>query len=164
MAVGVRLARLEDSEAIRRIYNVEVQTSTVTMDILPRDAETQRNWLSARSGAHAVVVAVEDDHVVGFGSLSPWRDRDGYRTTVEDSVYVGRDHQGKGVGKAVLGELVRVAREHGFHAVMARIAAGHDASLALHRSVGFVHVGTEHEVGRKFGRWVDIELLELLVH
>lgn len=159
----MRLARLEDSEAIRRIYNIEVETSTVTMDILARTVEEQRQWLVARSGAHAVVVAEAGPTVVGFGSLSPWRDRAGYRTTVEDSVYVDRGAQGLGVGRALLSRLLEIARNHGFHAVMARIAAGHDASLALHRSLGFAHVGTEHEVGRKFGRWVDIELLELLL-
>ena len=159
----MRLARLEDSEAIRRIYNVEVETSTVTMDILARTVDEQRRWLMARSGAHAVVVAEHDEVIVGFGSLSPWRDRAGYRTTVEDSVYVDRAAQGLGVGRAMLAELVAIARMHGFHALMARIAAGHEASLGLHRSLGFRHVGTEHEVGRKFGRWVDIELLELLL-
>lgn len=163
MQASVRLARLEDSEAIRRIYNVEVESSTVTMDILARTSDEQHQWLAARSGAHAVVVAELDGAIVGFGSLSPWRDRAGYRTTVEDSVYVDRAAQGLGIGRALLGELVGIARSHGFHAVMARIAAGHDASRRLHESLGFSHVGTEHEVGRKFGRWVDIELLELLL-
>ncbi|MPY93426.1 MAG: GNAT family N-acetyltransferase [Acidimicrobiia bacterium] len=163
MEIGVRLARLEDSEAIRGIYNVEVESSTVTMDIVARSAAEQREWLVARSGAHAVVVAEHGEGVVGFGSLSSWRDRAGYRTTVEDSVYVDRSAQGLGVGRAVLVELVDIARIHGFHAMMARIAAGHEASRRLHEGLGFRHVGTEHEVGRKFGRWVDIELLELLL-
>jgi phosphinothricin acetyltransferase len=159
----VRLARPDDAEALRRIYNVEVETSTVTMDLEPRSSEDQRGWLADRSGAHAVVVAEAGVDVVGFASLSPWRGRAGYRTSVEDSVYVDRAHQGNGVGRALLGELLDVARSHGFHAVMARIAAGHDASLALHRRFGFVHVGTEREVARKFGRWIDIEVLQLLL-
>lgn len=161
--VAVRLARPDDSEIIREIYNVEVETSTVTLDIVPRSSEDQRRWLLDRSGAHAVVVAEIGDDVVGFASLSPWRDRPGYRTTVEDSVYVARSHQGRGVGRALLGEILGVARAHGFHAVMARIAAGHQASLLLHAAYGFRSIGVEREVGRKFGRWIDIEVLQLLL-
>jgi phosphinothricin acetyltransferase len=162
-AVAVRPAQLDDAEAIRRIYNREVVTSTVTMDLVPRTLHEQQTWLAERSGAHAVLVAHEADTVVGFASLSPWRSRPAYRTTVEDSVYVDPAHQGKGVGKLLLSHLVQTARSHGFHAVIARIAAGHEASIALHRSVGFESIGTEREVARKFGRWIDIELLQLLL-
>jgi phosphinothricin acetyltransferase len=161
--VVVRLARPDDSEVIREIYNVEVETSTVTLDLVPRSSEDQRRWLLDRTGAHAAVVAEIDSEVVGFASLSPWRDRPGYRTTVEDSVYVARNQQGRGVGRALLGEMLGVARAHGFHAVMARIAAGHQTSLLLHAAYGFRSVGIEREVGRKFGKWIDIEVLQLLL-
>lgn len=159
----LRAARLDDAEAIRAIYNVEVLTSTATFDLVPRTQSEQRRWLTERSGAHAVVVAVSDGQVLGFGSLSPWRDRPAYRTTVEDSVYVARDVQRRGVGRAILTELVEVARAHGFHACMARISGGHDASIALHRACGFEIVGTEREVGRKFGRWLDVALMQRLL-
>jgi L-amino acid N-acyltransferase YncA len=144
----LRLATSEDAEAIRQIYNLEVTTSTATFDLVPRSLEDQRAWLEARSGAHAVLVATVDETVVGFGSLSPWRDRPAYATTVEDSVYVHRDHHGQGVGKALLSALVDTATAHGFHACMARIVGGHEASIALHRACGFEVVGTEREVGR----------------
>jgi len=78
-------------------------------------------------------------------------------------VYVHRDHHGKGVGKALLAELVSTATAHGFHACMARIVGGHEASIALHRSCGFEHVGTEREVGRKFNRWLDVVLMERML-
>ena len=160
----LRLATLDDAEAIRAIYNLEVTESTATFDLVPRSPEVQRDWLQARSGAHAVVVAVDEpDTVCGFGSLSPWRDRPAYSTTVEDSVYVHRDHQGRGVGKAILTELVSTAVGHGFHACMARIVGGHDASIALHAACGFEIVGTEREVGRKFGKWLDVVLMERLL-
>ncbi len=126
---------VEDAEAIRSIYNVEVQTSTVTFDIMPRSLEEQQEWIANRSGAHAVVVAIDDDdEVVGFGSLSPYKARPAYATTVEDSVYVHRDHQGEGVGRSVLAELIRLADEHGFHAIMARIVGDHATSIGLHSS------------------------------
>jgi phosphinothricin acetyltransferase len=161
--VDVRLARLDDAEAIRRIYNVEVETSTVTFDLVPRTVDEQRRWIEARSGAHAVVVAERDGEVVGFGSLSPWRDRPAYSTSVEDSVYIDRGHQGEGIGKVLLAELLRVARLHGFHAVFARIVGGHASSVGLHRSLGFEVVGVEKQVGRKFRTWLDVTVMEVLL-
>jgi phosphinothricin acetyltransferase len=159
----LRPATLEDAEAIRGIYNEEVTGSTVTFDLVPRSLTDQREWLAARSGAHAVIVAEVDGVVRGFASLSPWRDRPAYSTTVEDSIYVHRDHHGQGVGKALLTELIETATAHGFHACMARIVGGHEASIALHRSCGFEVVGTEHEVGRKFGHWLDVVLMERML-
>ena len=161
----LRLADRRDAEAIREIYNREVLESTATFDLVPRSLEDQQAWLAARSGARAAIVAVgADGEVVGFGSLSPWRDRPAYATTVEDSVYVHRDHRGHGMGRALLAELVAtVATAHGFHACMARIVGGHDASIALHQRCGFDVVGTEREVGRKFGKWLDVVLMERLL-
>ena len=159
----LRLATLDDAEALRAIYNLEVTTSTATFDLVPRTLEAQRVWQAERSGARAVLVAVDDGEVCGFASLSPWRDRPAYATTVEDSVYVHRDHQGKGIGRALLTELVATATAHGFHACMARIVGGHDASIALHAACGFEVVGTEREVGRKLGRWLDVVLMERLL-
>ena len=161
--MDVRLATVTDAEAIRSIYNVEVLESTVTFDLVPRSLEEQERWLTARSGAHAVLVAERDGDVIGFASLSPYRDRPAYSTSVEDSVYVHRSAQGEGVGKALLGALVDTATAHGFHAMMARIVGGHEASIALHRAHGFDVVGTEREVGRKMGRWLDVVVMEKLL-
>jgi len=159
----LRLARLDDAEAIRQIYNAEVQTSTVTFDIVPRTLEEQRRYLSDRSGAHAVIVAEDAGDVVGYGALSPWRSKPAYATSVEDSVYVHRDHRGRAIGTALLAELLEVATAHGFHAVFARIVGHHEASIKLHEAAGFEIVGTEREVGRKFGRWLDVVVMELLL-
>lgn len=159
----IRVAQPEDAEAIRDIYNHWVTTSTVTFDLVPRSAAEQEQWLGDRSGAHLVIVAEDDGEVIGFGSLSPYRDRPAYSTTVEDSVYVHPDRQGAGVGQALLGELVRLAGQHGFHAVIARIVGDHDASIALHLKSGFEVVGTEREVGRKFNRWLDVVVMQCLL-
>jgi len=159
----VRLAQATDAEAIRAIYNLEVLESTVTFDLVPRSHDDQRAWLAAHSGAHPAIVAVDNDEVVGFGSLSSYKDRAAYATTVEDSVYVHRDCRGVGVGNLILGELLDLATTHGFHAVIARIVGGHKASIALHERCGFVLVGTENEVGRKFGRWLDVVELQRLL-
>lgn len=157
MGFTVRLAERRDAEATRGIYNVEVAESTATFDLVPRTLDEQVDWIAGHSGAHPAIVATDGaGEVVGFGSLSPFRDRPAYATTVEDSVYVRRDRRGQGIGRLLLDELLRLAREHGFHSVMARIVGNHEASIALHRACGFDLVGTEREVGRKLGRWLDV--------
>jgi len=162
--VLIRPAAVADSTAILEIYNHEVRTSLVTFDLVPRTEAEQRTWITDRSGAHAVLVAVDDDGTVaGFGALSPYRERPGYSTTVEDSIYVHRDHRGRGVGRLLLAELVDTATAHGFHALMAKIVAGHEASITLHAAAGFEVVGHEREVGRKFGKWLDVVLMERLL-
>ncbi|GAC1318548.1 MAG: GNAT family N-acetyltransferase [Acidimicrobiales bacterium] len=160
----VRLARPADAEALRTIYNQEVTGSTVTFDLVPRTLDDQLAWIDEHSGAHPAIVASDGDGtVLGFASLSPYRSRPAYATTVEDSVYVHRDHRGRGVGKLLLGEIVSLAGTGGFHAVMARIVGTHDTSIALHRSCGFELVGVEREIGRKFGQWLDVALMQLLL-
>ena len=160
----VRLAGLEDAEAIRSIYNLEVTESTVTFDLVPRSALDQRRWLEQHAGAHPAVVALDDEGaVVGFGALGPYRSRPAYSTTVEDSVYVRRDQHRRGIGRALLDELLRLATLHGFHAVIGRIVDGHEASIGLHRACGFEMVGIEREVGRKFGRWLDVAVMQRLL-
>ena len=159
----VRLARPDDAEAIRAIYNVEVTTGTVVFDLVPRSPAAQLQWLTEHSGAHPAVVAVGDGDVLGFGSLSPYRSRPAYATTVEDSVYVDRAHHGKGIGTRLLAELVRLATAHGFHAMVGRIVGHNEVSIALHRGCGFELVGVEREVGRKFGRWLDVVVMQRLL-
>ena len=95
----VRLATVADAEGIRAIYNLEVTTATSTFDLVPRTLAEQEAWLAARTGAFSAVVAVDGDDVVGFASLSPYKERAAYRTTVEDSVYVARDRNGQGIGR-----------------------------------------------------------------
>lgn len=161
--VSVRLATLDDAEAIRSIYNREVEHSSVTFDLVPRSSEEQREWLRQREGAFGVLVAEIDGEVVGFASLSEYRPRPAYRTTVENSVYVEESVRGRGVGVKLLDELVELARVRGFHSVIGRIVGGHEASIATHRAAGFEVVGTEREVGRKFGRWLDVVVVQRLL-
>jgi phosphinothricin acetyltransferase len=161
--VEIRVAQADDAEALRRIYNVYVETSTVTFDLVPRTLADQRAWLAARTGAHTALVAVEHDDVIGFGALSPYKERPAYSTSVEDSVYVDVAHHGQGVGRALLSALVDAAQTSGFHAVFARIVGGHEASIGLHAAFGFEVVGTEREVGRKFGRWLDVVVMQRLL-
>ncbi len=161
--VRIRLAGESDAEAIRAIYNLEVTTATSTFDLVPRTRAEQEAWLSARTGAFAAIVAVDRDDVVGFASLSPYKERPAYRTTVEDSVYVARHRNNQGIGRLLLSHMIDVARASGFHTVMARIEAGGSASRALHARCGFELVGIEREVGRKFNRWLDVAVMQHLL-
>jgi phosphinothricin acetyltransferase len=161
--VDIRLATADDAESIRAIYNLEVTGSTVTLDLVPRSRPEQQEWLESRAGVHPAIVAVEAGAVVGFASLSPYRSRPAYSTTVEDSVYVDRASRGQGVGKALLEQLIILGTQHGFHTIIARAIGGHDASIGLHRACGFELVGVEREVGRKFGRWLDIVELQRML-
>lgn len=162
-AVTVRPAVIADAEAIRRIYNAEVLGQTSTFDLVPRTLEDQQRWLAERSGAFSAIVAVDRSGLLGFASLSPYKERAAYRTTVEDSVYVDREAAGRGIGTLLLSRLVEIARESGFHSVMARIEASGAASRALHAKCGFQLVGVERQVGRKFGRWLDVAVMQLLL-
>jgi L-amino acid N-acyltransferase len=166
--VRTRLVELSDAEAIREIYNVEVLDSTVTMDMVPRTREQQQGWVQAHQGAHGAIVAVDtdpttgDDRIIGFASISPYRNRPAYSGSVENSVYVHRQHQNRGVGRILLDGVLVLAEESGFHTCMARIMAGHEASIRLHASRGFELVGVERQVARKFGRWIDMTLMQRL--
>jgi phosphinothricin acetyltransferase len=175
----IRLAELADAEAIRAIYNVEVLESTNTFDMVPRSAVEQEAWILEHSGVHPALVATEapdprtpgapgliganGEIVLGFGSLSSFRERSGYSATAENSVYVDRAQRGKGVGKALLAELLVLASAHGFHSVIARIAGHNETSIGLHEAAGFELVGVEREVGRKHRQWLDVVELQRLL-
>jgi L-amino acid N-acyltransferase len=160
--VDIRLVETGDAGAIRAIYNREVLESTVTFDLVPRTHSDQLAWIDAHSGGHPALVA-DGGEIVGFASVSPYRSRPAYATTVEDSVYVRHDQQGRGVGGALLEALVERTREYGFHSMIARIVGGHAASIALHKRCGFDEIGVEREVGRKFGQWLDVVLMQRLL-
>jgi len=163
-----RLVELGDATEIAAIYNAEVAEPAVTFDLVPRSIDQQREWIERHRGAHPALVAVDDapgepGRIVGFGSLSAFRDRPAYATSVEDSVYVDRAARGHGVGGRLLEDLVTAARDNGFHAVFARIVDRNEGSIRLHTARGFELVGVEREVGRKHGRWLDVVELQCLL-
>jgi L-amino acid N-acyltransferase YncA len=158
------LADASHTEGTLAIYNEAIENTTSTFEMVPRTYAQQLEWITGHSGAYPAIVALgETGDVLGFGTLSPYRPRPAYSTTVEDSVYVHRDYRRLGVGKALLAQLLSLAAAHGFHAVIARISGENEASVALHSSCGFEVIGTEREVGRKFGKWLDVVCMERLL-
>jgi L-amino acid N-acyltransferase len=157
----VRPARKDDAEAMREIYNEAVRTTTATFDTVPRSLSAQRAWIGEHDARHPVLVAELGDSVVGWAALSPWSDRKAYDGTAETSVYVGSEWRGRGVGRALVSAILAEAARREFHTLLARIAVGNPVSRTLHVSAGFKSVGVMHEVGYKFNRFLDVELLEL---
>ncbi len=159
---SVREARAADLPVIFEIYNHEVAHGTATFDTEPRVAGQDDGWLTQRDrGRHPVLVAAAGERVVGWASLSPWSERGGYARTVEGSVYVDADHRGEGVGRLLLEALIERARDAGLGVILARIAEANEASVGLFEAFGFTHIGTQRRCGEKFGRILDVELMDL---
>jgi L-amino acid N-acyltransferase YncA len=163
MAVSLRLAADADLQAINDIYNHYVAVSTTTYDEEPMTLDERRQAFAARGAIHPLTVAVQDGRIVGYGSLHAFRAKHGYRFVVENSVYVHPDHQRQGIGAAILADLIERARTLGLHAIVAVIDATQTASLAIHAKHGFTEVGRFPEIGHKFGRWLDVVFMELLI-
>lgn len=157
----LRLATADDLAAINDIYNHYVVHSTATYQS-ERSTDAERaTWFVAHGERHPVIVAEIDGRVVGWGSLSPFHARAAYARTVEDSVYIHRDFHRRGVGRALLAELIKRGRAIGHHTIIAAISADQEPSIALHQTFGFTESGRLREVGNKFGRWLDVAYLQL---
>ena len=159
----VRPATAADPPGIAGIYNHAILNSTATFDVEPWDAVRQRRWLREHTHPYAVIVAVDGEEVLGWASLSPFRTKAAYLYTAENSVYVRDDLRGNGIGQLLLARLLEVAAENGFRTVIARITADNPVSVRLHERYGFETVGVEREVGHKFGRWLDVVVMQRMV-
>ncbi|MGG7536443.1 GNAT family N-acetyltransferase [Rhizobium sp. NLR8a] len=161
-AVLLRDATEADLPAIRDIYNHAVEHTTAIWNETLVDLENRREWLSARNGrGFPVIVADKSGQVAGYASYGDWRAFEGYRHTVEHSVYVEKDHRSAGIGEALMRELIARAAAANIHVMIAGIEADNTASIRLHEKLGFRIVGRFSEVGTKFGRWLDLTCMEL---
>ena len=158
--IEIVLAEERDLRGIAAIYNDVILHSTATFDVTPRTDEEQLEWFRRHGEKHPVLVARQGGEVVGWASLNVFHERCAYEKTVEDSVYVREDWRGRGVGRKLLGRLVEAARAAGHHSIVARIADHSQASIGLHRVLGFLEVGEIREAGRKFDRWIDVTLMQ----
>jgi phosphinothricin acetyltransferase len=163
VTASIRTASAADLGAVRDIFNHYVLTSTCTFQTEPLGEEEHRPWFADRSAAHPVTVAEAGGEVVAWGALSPWKPRGAYARTAEASVYVRHDLRRCGLGRLVLRDLIDRARAAGHHAILGGACAEQEASLALQRALGFREAGRFAEVGHKFGRWLDVVYMELLL-
>lgn len=161
--VSIRLAAEHDLEVINAIYNHYVANSTSTYQEQPDTLEARQQWLAHHGVRHPVIVAELDDEVVGWGSLSPFHSRSAFRKTVESSVYVHHEFHRRGIGAALLSDLIDRARSAGHHTIIAAIDSQQAPSLALHERFGFTRVAHMKEVGFKFGKWLDVIDLQLML-
>lgn len=159
----LRSAEPRDLAAINDIYNRAVETSTATFDTELVSVEARQLWLQDHQSATRPAIVAENDSgtVIGWAALSSWSPRCAYARAAEVSIYIHAQHRGKGVGRALLAELINRAREAGLGVLLARVADHSEASLALHRSMGFETIGLMRRVGEKFGRILDVELMDL---
>lgn len=161
----IRDATPDDLPAIRDIYNDAVANTTAIWNETIVDLENRMKWFSDRqkSGYPVLVAIAGDGTVAGYASFGDWRAFDGYRHTVEHSVYVEKNQRGGGIGKALMLALIERATALGKHVMVAGIEAGNTGSIRLHEKLGFTITGEMKEVGTKFGRWLDLTFMQIIL-
>jgi len=155
-----------DLAGILRIYNDAVENSTAIWNDRIVDLDNRRAWLAERHDqGYPVLVAIDEGgQVAGYASFGPWRPHDGFRHTVENSVYVSPDHRGSGIGRSLMKALIERARQLEKHVMVAFIESENRASVHMHQQLGFIHVGQMRQVGCKFGRWLDLTMMQLTLN
>ncbi|WP_394280252.1 GNAT family N-acetyltransferase [Microbacterium sp.] len=161
----IRDARAGDAAVIAEIYNDAVRHTTAIWNDATVDTENRERWIAERqgSGFPVLVVVDADGAVLGYASYAQWRPFDGYRHTVEHSVYVRADQRGAGHGRALMRALITRARGSGIHVMVAGIDASNSGSIRLHEALGFTVAGTVPQVGAKFGTWLDLTFMSLVL-
>ena len=161
----IRDATEKDLPAIRDIYNDAVRNTTAIWNEQPVDLANRLAWFNARQAqGYPILVAVENDEVTGYSSFGDWRPFEGFRYSVEHSVYVRNDQRGKGLGPRLMQVLIERERSAGKYVMVAAIESGNQASIRLHERLGFVTTGQMPQVGIKFGRWLDLTFMQLALN
>ncbi|MFR3729970.1 N-acetyltransferase family protein [Lacrimispora sp.] len=161
----IRTAEEKDMPQLLDIYNYEVEHGFATFDLTPKSMEERMVWFREHNVEnHPLIVAEADGKAVGYASLSSYRPKEAYKTTVELSVYVDREYRRKGIAGKLTSRIIEIARERDdIHTVISVITGGNEASCLLHEHLGFVHCGTMKEMGMKFGKMLDIVNYQLMV-
>ena len=152
-------------KTILNIFNEAIATSTALYDYEPRTMATIQKWFENKERHHYPVIGIENSNgvLMGFATYGAFRSWAAYKYTVEHSVYVDVEFRGKGVGKTLLTELVRLAKQQDYHAIVGGIDAENAVSIRLHQSLGFIYCGTIKQVGFKFNRWLDLKFYQLIL-
>ncbi|MFI5218094.1 MAG: GNAT family N-acetyltransferase [Bacteroidia bacterium] len=161
--VQIRPASITDIASITSIYNDAILNTTATFDTEPKSIDDRMVWFKNHGTKYPVLVAESENKIVGWASLTQWSDRCAYEKTAEVSVYVHKEHRGNGIGKMLLEQLVLAGEKAGIHYMLARITEGNKISIHLHELFGFAHIGVMKEVGFKFGKFLDVTLMEKVI-
>lgn len=160
----IKEAEEKDLPGILDIYNDAIINSTATFDTEIKNLDERKDWLNAHTiNRLPVLVAKAGDVVAGWGSLSKFRDRFAYRFTLENSIYINNQYKSCGIGRSIMKELIKRAKDSGYHSIIAVISSDNDISIKFHKSLGFVTAGEIKEVGYKFDQWIDVTYMELLL-
>jgi L-amino acid N-acyltransferase YncA len=161
--VRLRRAVAADLPAITDIYNEAILTTTATFDTKPQTVRQRTAWFREHGKRYPIIVAHSNGRVIGWACVSAWSDRAAYKDTGETSFYVRSEFRGRGVGRKLKLAIIAAARRKGFRSLIARVANGSDASLHLNKATGYEHVGTLKKVGYKFGRLLDVHILQKML-
>jgi len=160
MEIIIRKADLKDIKDITKIYNEAIIETVATFDIKIKTLEDRKNWFKNHSSKNPILVAIKNRDILGFASLSKYSNKCAYSDTAELSLYIKKEHQGKGYGKRLLKSVINEGEKVGLHTVISRITEGNQMSINLHKSVGFEQVGIIKEAGKKFGKLLDVYIMQ----
>lgn len=161
--LSIRPATVHDVRIITDIYNHAVINTTATFDTEIKTYEDRLKWFNDHQPTHPVLVAEDEGRVIGFASLSRWSERCAYDGTAEVSVYIDHNNRGRGVGKKLLEVLTLAGKKAGFHNLISRITEGNLSSIHIHELLGYEHIGVMRQAGKKFGKFLDVHLMQKLV-
>jgi len=159
----IRPVELSDCKSIADIYNFYIETTAITFEEIPITAAEMQNRINEIRAVFPYLVHEENGEILGFAYVHAFHARSAYRFTLEDSIYLRNGCQGKGIGRALLGELLNEVKKQDIHSIIANIALPNDRSIKLHEAFGFKNAGALKEVGRKFDKWLDIGYWELIL-
>ena len=158
--INIRKATLDDIGDITEIYNEAILNTIATFDTKPKTVEEQIIWFKERSDKNPILVVEKNGTIVGWASLSKWSDKSAYSDTAEISLYIFKKHQGQGIGRKLFRAILHEGQKVGLHAVITMITVGNEKSVHLHESEGFFNIGVMKEVGYKFGKRLDVILMQ----
>jgi L-amino acid N-acyltransferase YncA len=158
----IRDALLDDLPGITAIYNEAIVETVATFDTEPKTQDEQKAWFMDHGKRNPIIVADDSGVIAGWAALSKWSDRCAYSDAAEISLYVRKNYQGQGIGRKLMKAVLNKGRKAGLHTVLARIAEGNEISVHLHQAMGFQLIGVMKEVGQKFGRLIDVYLMQKL--
>ncbi|KYK22205.1 GCN5 family acetyltransferase [Thermoplasmatales archaeon SG8-52-2] len=156
----IRTASIKDIDEITNIYNEAIKKTVATFDTEEKTIAERKKWFKEHGKNNPLIVAEEENIILGWAALSKYSTRCAYSDTAEISLYVKEEYQNKGIGKRLLEKIIKEGKQAGLHVIIARITEGNKKSIYLHKSVGFEHVGIMKEVGRKFGKILDVYLMQ----